>query len=134
MIDRPADTDLAYPLRTRIRLLLLRWLYTAVMYLATPVIIYRLITRGLRFRGYLHRWSERFGYFRAPGFTAESICARRLGGRAQRRHPADRRDAPALARSPDGGDHRDTDRLGPGPPGVRPEVFHVYRPTTCPGW
>lgn len=73
MINRPADTDLAYPLRTRIRLLLLRWLYTLVMYLATPVIIYRLISRGMKFRGYLHRWSERFGYFKAPPFQAQSI-------------------------------------------------------------
>ncbi|MFZ2235125.1 MAG: glycosyltransferase N-terminal domain-containing protein, partial [Dokdonella sp.] len=37
------------------------------MYLLTPVILYRLIARGLRHRDYLDRWRERFGFFPDPG-------------------------------------------------------------------
>ena len=37
------------------------------MYLAVPVILYRLIARGLRYREYFGRWKERFGFFAAPG-------------------------------------------------------------------
>lgn len=45
-----------------------RSLYTLVMYLLTPVILFRLARRGLHYRSYLGRWRERFGFFRAPGF------------------------------------------------------------------
>ena len=48
---------------------LMRWIYTFTMYLVTPVILYRLATRGLRQRGYHWRWRERFGYFDAPGVS-----------------------------------------------------------------
>jgi len=44
----------------------LRLLYTLTMYLMTPVILYRLAARGLRYRRYLSRWRERFGFFPAP--------------------------------------------------------------------
>lgn len=44
-----------------------RFLYTLTMYLAVPVILYRLIARGLRYREYFGRWKERFGFFAAPG-------------------------------------------------------------------
>jgi 3-deoxy-D-manno-octulosonic-acid transferase len=46
---------------------LYRAFYTLAMYLLTPVILYRLALRGLRFREYLARWKERFGYFPDPG-------------------------------------------------------------------
>jgi len=36
------------------------------MYLLTPVILYRLAVRGLKYRGYLNRWRERFGFFPHP--------------------------------------------------------------------
>lgn len=49
-----------------------RSLYTFVMYLLTPVILFRLARRGLHYRSYLGRWRERFGFFPAPGFR-ESI-------------------------------------------------------------
>lgn len=62
-----------YPFRSRIKLVLLRWLYSATIYLATPIILYRLCMRGMRQRGYLHRWAERFGYFKAPPFRGDSI-------------------------------------------------------------
>jgi 3-deoxy-D-manno-octulosonic-acid transferase len=45
---------------------LYRAFYTLAMYLLTPVILYRLALRGLRFREYLARWKERFGYFPDP--------------------------------------------------------------------
>lgn len=51
---------------------LLRLLYTLTMYLMTPVILYRLTVRGLRYRRYLSRWKERFGFFPAPGFNKSS--------------------------------------------------------------
>ncbi|MEO6967445.1 MAG: lipid IV(A) 3-deoxy-D-manno-octulosonic acid transferase [Rhodanobacteraceae bacterium] len=51
---------------------MLRFLYTIAIYLATPVIVWRLFTRGFRYRGYFSRWRERFGFFPSPGF-GESI-------------------------------------------------------------
>ena len=47
----------------------MRILYTIVMYLLTPVILYRLAWRGLRAKAYFWRWKERFGFFDAPGFS-----------------------------------------------------------------
>jgi len=44
----------------------MRTLYTLVMYLMTPVILFRLAWRGLRYREYFARWRERFGYFPSP--------------------------------------------------------------------
>ncbi|MBX3725684.1 MAG: lipid IV(A) 3-deoxy-D-manno-octulosonic acid transferase [Xanthomonadales bacterium] len=58
---------------TRLRLLLLRLVYTTFIYLATPIILYRLLVRGLKLRSYLQRWSERFGHFPRPGFPTDSI-------------------------------------------------------------
>lgn len=46
---------------------LLRLLYTLTMYALTPVILYRLAVRGLRYRGYFWRWRERFGFSPDPG-------------------------------------------------------------------
>ena len=51
---------------------LLRLLYTLTMYLMTPVILYRLAARGLRYRRYLSRWKERFGFFPTPEFNNSS--------------------------------------------------------------
>ncbi|GIX32569.1 MAG: 3-deoxy-D-manno-octulosonic acid transferase [Lysobacterales bacterium] len=51
---------------------LLRAAYTALMYLLTPVILWRLALRGLRYRDYFKRWPERFGFFADPGIE-ESI-------------------------------------------------------------
>ena len=45
----------------------LRFLYTLTMYLLTPVILYRLAARGLKYRRYFSRWRERFGFFPEPG-------------------------------------------------------------------
>ncbi|MGH8144818.1 MAG: lipid IV(A) 3-deoxy-D-manno-octulosonic acid transferase [Rhodanobacteraceae bacterium] len=45
---------------------MLRFFYTLTMYLATPVILWRLVARGFRYRDYFRRWRERFGRFDAP--------------------------------------------------------------------
>jgi len=45
-----------------------RALYTLTMYLLTPVILYRLALRGMRYPEYFGRWRERFGFFASPGF------------------------------------------------------------------
>jgi 3-deoxy-D-manno-octulosonic-acid transferase len=47
----------------------LRFLYTLAMYLVTPIIVLRLLARGVRYRGYHRRWRERFGIFPAPGIN-----------------------------------------------------------------
>jgi 3-deoxy-D-manno-octulosonic-acid transferase len=51
---------------------MLRFFYTVAMYLATPIIVWRLVARGFRYRGYFRRWRERFGRFPDPGLD-ESI-------------------------------------------------------------
>jgi len=40
---------------------MLRYAYTGLLYLSLPLILARLALRGLRNRGYWHRWGERFG-------------------------------------------------------------------------
>lgn len=42
---------------------LLRGLYSAVLYLLTPITVYHLIWRGFRFSEYFQRWNERYGSF-----------------------------------------------------------------------
>ncbi|MCE5233199.1 MAG: lipid IV(A) 3-deoxy-D-manno-octulosonic acid transferase [Mizugakiibacter sp.] len=44
----------------------MRLLYTFLMYLAMPVIVYRLVARGFRYHGYFARWRERFGFLPGP--------------------------------------------------------------------
>jgi 3-deoxy-D-manno-octulosonic-acid transferase len=39
------------------------------MYLVTPLLVLRLLARGVRSRPYHRRWRERFGFFDAPGFN-----------------------------------------------------------------
>lgn len=45
---------------------LLRGLYSAVLYLLTPITVYHLIWRGFRFSDYFLRWNERYGSFVRP--------------------------------------------------------------------
>src|SRR3546814_3009139 len=42
-----------------------RRVYSLVMYLLVPVILWRLAWRGLSQRNYFRRWNERFGFFTA---------------------------------------------------------------------
>jgi len=44
----------------------LRYLYTLAMYLVTPIIVMRLLARGVRYRDYHRRWRERFGFYQGP--------------------------------------------------------------------
>jgi 3-deoxy-D-manno-octulosonic-acid transferase len=43
-----------------------RFIYTLTLYLLTPIILYRLAARGLRYPDYFSRWRERFGFFNDP--------------------------------------------------------------------
>ena len=47
----------------------MRYLYTLAMFLVTPLLVLRLLARGVRSRPYHRRWPERFGFFHAPGFN-----------------------------------------------------------------
>ena len=109
-----------------------RRLYTLAMYLAMPVILYRLAFRGLRNRGYFSRWLERFGWFRDPGFSSsiwvhavsvgEFNAAIPLIQELMRRHP----DQPLVVTTitPTGSD-RVIKQFGD-------RVFHVYLPYDLP--
>src|SRR6185312_8343338 len=44
-----------------------RLFYTALLYLLTPLVLYRLAARGFKYHGYFARWRERFGFFPNPG-------------------------------------------------------------------
>ena len=44
----------------------LRGLYSAVLYVLTPVTVYHLIWRGFRFREYFQRWNERYASYPRP--------------------------------------------------------------------
>lgn len=52
------------PNRTAERLL--RALYSAVLYVLTPVTVYHLIWRGFRYPEYFQRWDERYGSYGTP--------------------------------------------------------------------
>ena len=47
----------------------MRYLYSLVMYLVMPLIVLRLLTRGMRYGSYHRRWPERFGIFPDPGIA-----------------------------------------------------------------
>ena len=47
----------------------MRYLYTFAMFLVTPLLVLRLLARGVRSRPYHRRWLERFGIFDTPGIT-----------------------------------------------------------------
>ncbi|MCB1737166.1 MAG: lipid IV(A) 3-deoxy-D-manno-octulosonic acid transferase [Gammaproteobacteria bacterium] len=51
----------------------MRKLYTAVLYAALPLVLLRLIWRGIKARPYLHRWGERFGRFTSPALPGRPI-------------------------------------------------------------
>jgi len=46
---------------------LLRALYSAVLYVLTPITVYHLIWRGFRYPEYFQRWNERYGSYGTPG-------------------------------------------------------------------
>jgi 3-deoxy-D-manno-octulosonic-acid transferase len=50
-----------------------RFVYTLAMLIATPVMMFRLWLRGMRYGDYHQRWRERFGSFPSPRFTRDSL-------------------------------------------------------------
>jgi 3-deoxy-D-manno-octulosonic-acid transferase len=44
----------------------MRWLYTLLIYLITPLVLLLLVIRGRHNRDWLKRWPERFGWFEPP--------------------------------------------------------------------
>lgn len=51
----------------------MRFLYSTILYLLTPLLLLRLVWRGLKNRGYWSRWPERFGYLPVPPRDRETI-------------------------------------------------------------
>lgn len=47
-----------------------RFLYSIVFYLATPLLILRLLWRSIRSPAYLQRWSERFAFYSSSGSSS----------------------------------------------------------------
>lgn len=64
--DPPAASAMLAAMPRPLSLRLTRVLYSLAMYLLLPVILYHLVWRGLRYRGYLRRWPERFGCIDPP--------------------------------------------------------------------
>ncbi len=111
---------------------MLRFLYTIAIYLATPVIVWRLFARGFRYRGYFARWRERFGFFPDPGLrdsiwvhavsVGEVNAALPLIQALRRRYPR----APMVVTTvTPTGSERVRSQLGD-------DVFHVYLPYDLP--
>ena len=110
-----------------------RFVYTLVLYVLTPFILYRLAFRGLRARGYFSRWFERFGFFPDPGIShsiwvhavsvGEVNAAAPLIDALRRCYPDDRFVVTTV--TPTGSD-RVRQLWGE-------QVFHVYLPYDLPG-
>ena len=45
---------------------MMRLLYTVLLYLLTPLVLLRLLWRGIKAPAYRRRWGERFGFFPPP--------------------------------------------------------------------
>jgi len=111
----------------------MRWLYTLLIYLITPVVFLLLIIRGLRNRDWLKRWPQRFGRFDPPQKTGgivvhavsvgEVNVASTLVKALSQHFPG--RPLCLTTFTPTGSDR--VQRL------FRDEVFHVYLPLDLPG-
>lgn len=110
-----------------------RRLYSLLLYLLMPLIVARLLWRGLRAPGYRRRIKERFGLFPAPGFEAclwlhavsvgETIASAPLVHALRARHP----ELPiVLTTTTPTGSERVRALFGDA-------VFHVYAPYDLPG-
>jgi 3-deoxy-D-manno-octulosonic-acid transferase len=111
----------------------MRWFYSLIIYLATPLILIYAAIRGLRDRDYLKRWPERFGFFEAPeatgGIVIHAASVGEVNAAAILIKPLRER-FPGLALSlttftPTGS--------GRALELFRDEVFHVYAPLDYPG-
>ena len=111
----------------------MRWLYTFLIYLITPLVLLLLIIRGLRNRDWLKRWPQRFGRFDPPEKTGgivvhavsvgEVNVASTLVKALSQRFPG--RPLCLTTFTPTGSDR--VQSL------FRDEVFHVYLPLDLPG-
>jgi len=111
----------------------MRSLYTLLIYLAMPLVLFYLLVRGLRSRDYLKRWHERFGRFDPPArqggivvhavsmgeVNAASVMVRELA----RRYPGEPLCLTTLTPT---GSARVRELFGE-------SVFHVYIPFDLPG-
>lgn len=111
---------------------MLRFFYTVAMYLATPVIVWRLVARGFRYRGYFRRWRERFGRFPDPGLNeciwVHAVSVGEVNAALPLIHALRRRYAPrpmVVTTVTPTGSERVRSLFGD-------EVFHVYLPYDLP--
>jgi 3-deoxy-D-manno-octulosonic-acid transferase len=111
---------------------MLRFLYTLAMYLATPVIVVRLAVHGVRYRGYLERWRERFGRFPDPGLRGSiwvhAVSVGEVNAAVPLIHSLRKRYAPrpmVVTTVTPTGSERARSLFGD-------EVFHVYLPYDLP--
>ncbi|WP_174575396.1 lipid IV(A) 3-deoxy-D-manno-octulosonic acid transferase [Thiosocius teredinicola] len=111
---------------------MIRWLYTAILYLVFPLVLLRLLWRSIKAPAYRKRWSERLGRFDPPaGWGGLWIHAVSVG-EVQAVLPLIRRlleDQPTLpitvTTTTPTGSARVTEQLGD-------QVFHVYFPYDLP--
>ena len=111
----------------------MRYLYTLAMYLAMPLIVLRLLTRGMRYGNYHRRWPERFGVFNAPAWLGGCLWVHAVSvGEVNAAEPlikALRRDYPnaplVVTTVTPTGSARVQQLFGD-------EVFHVYLPYDLP--
>lgn len=111
----------------------MRWLYTPLIYLITPLLLLLLAIRGLRDRAWLKRWPQRFGWFDPPEKTGGIVVHAVSVGEVNAASAL----VKALSRSfpehpmclttftPTGSDRIQSL--------FRDEVFHVYLPLDLPG-
>jgi 3-deoxy-D-manno-octulosonic-acid transferase len=111
----------------------MRSLYSLLLYAATPLVLLYLFLRGLRSPGYLHRWSERLGFFAAPrrtgGIAVHAVSMGEVNAAAELvKALADRYpDAPLYFTTfTPTGSERVRALFGE-------RVFHVYAPLDLPG-
>ena len=113
--------------------LLVRLIYSLILYLTVPIVLLRLLWRGRLNHDYWFRWPERFGWFRAPSLTNPIWIHAVSVGEVQAALPLVRE---LLARYPDCSIVVTT-TTPTGSSRVRAElgdtVFHVYLPYDLPG-
>lgn len=110
-----------------------RLLYSLILYALVPVVLLRLLYRGLGNPAYWQRWAERFAFFHRPGLQSpiwvhavsvgEVQAALPLIRSLQQQYP--NQDLVVTTMTPTGS-QRVQDLLGN-------EVFHVYLPYDLPG-
>ena len=111
----------------------MRWLYTLLFYLITPVVFLLLVIRGLRNSDWLKRWPQRFGWFDPPektgGIVVHAVSVGEVNAastlvKALSQHFPER-PLCLTTFTPTGSDR--VQSL------FRDEVFHVYLPLDLPG-